>query len=44
MINTCSGALSTVMTENEVDILVDVMLDGFRKVKDSTSSAKSASG
>jgi glutamate-1-semialdehyde 2,1-aminomutase len=33
MINTCSGTLSTVMTEKEVDILTDVMLAGFRKIK-----------
>jgi glutamate-1-semialdehyde 2,1-aminomutase len=33
MINTCSGTLSTVMTEKEVDILVDAMLGGFRKIK-----------
>ncbi len=34
MINTCSGTLSTAMTQKEVDILVDVMLDGFRKIKE----------
>lgn len=34
MINTCSGTLSTVMTEKEVDILTDVMLGGFRKIKE----------
>jgi glutamate-1-semialdehyde 2,1-aminomutase len=33
MINTCSGTLSTVMTEKEVDILVDAMRGGFRKIK-----------
>jgi len=33
MINTCSGTLSTVMTEKEVDTLVEVMLGGFRKIK-----------
>jgi len=33
MINTCSGTLSTVMTEKEVDILVSAMLGGFRKIK-----------
>ncbi len=33
MIGTCSGALSTVMTETEIDILVDAMLQGFRKLK-----------
>jgi glutamate-1-semialdehyde 2,1-aminomutase len=34
LINTCSIALSTVMTEKEVDILADVMLGGFRKIKE----------
>jgi len=33
MINTCSGALSTVMTEQEIDILVEVMMSGFRKIE-----------
>lgn len=33
MINTCSGTLSTVMTEKEIDILTEVMLGGFRKIK-----------
>ena len=33
MINTCSVALSTAMSEEEVDILCSVMLDGFRKLK-----------
>ncbi len=33
MINTCSGALSTPMTEKEIDILSEVMLGGFRKIK-----------
>ncbi len=33
MINTCSGTLSTPMTEKEVDILTEVMLSGFRKLK-----------
>lgn len=33
MINTCSGALSTAMTENEIDTLGEVMLSGFRKIK-----------
>jgi len=32
MINTCSGALSTAMTETEIDRLAEVMLDGFRKI------------
>ena len=34
MINTCSGALSTAMTEKEIAILADVMLGGFRKLKE----------
>ena len=34
MINTCSGVLSTAMTENEIDILAEAMLGGFRKVKE----------
>ena len=34
MINTCSGALSTAMTEKEVDTLGEVMLSGFRKLKE----------
>ncbi|WP_321371838.1 aspartate aminotransferase family protein [uncultured Desulfuromusa sp.] len=34
MINTCSGVLSTAMTDHEIDILADVMLSGFRKVKE----------
>lgn len=33
MINTCSGTLSTVMTEKEIGILVDTILVGFKKVK-----------
>lgn len=33
MINTCSGTLSTAMTEKEVDVLAEVMLSGFRKIK-----------
>jgi glutamate-1-semialdehyde 2,1-aminomutase len=33
MIETGSGALSTAMTEREIDLLADVMLAGFRKVK-----------
>ncbi len=34
MIGTCSAALSTVMTENEIDRLIDTMLGGFRKLKE----------
>jgi glutamate-1-semialdehyde 2,1-aminomutase len=33
LINTGSGALSTAMTEAEIDILAQVMLEGFRKIK-----------
>ena len=33
VINTCSGALSTPMTEKEIDVLGEVMLGGFRKLK-----------
>jgi len=33
MIGTCTGMLSTVMTEREIDILCDVLLAGFRKIK-----------
>jgi glutamate-1-semialdehyde 2,1-aminomutase len=40
MINTCSGTLSTVMTEKEVDILAHVMLGGFRKIKEMLSKDK----
>ena len=34
MINTCSGALSTAMTQKEIDILAESMLGGFRKIKE----------
>jgi glutamate-1-semialdehyde 2,1-aminomutase len=37
LINTCSGALSTVMTRREIDILAEAMLGGFRKIKASMS-------
>ena len=33
MINTCSGTLSTVMTEKEIEILTETLLTGFRKIK-----------
>ncbi len=33
MINTCSAALSTAMTEKEIDRLSDAMLNAFRKLK-----------
>ncbi|MCK5228438.1 MAG: aminotransferase class III-fold pyridoxal phosphate-dependent enzyme, partial [Desulfobulbaceae bacterium] len=38
VINTCSGALSTPMTEKEIDVLGEVMLDGFRKLKKSENT------
>ncbi len=34
LINTCSGALSTAMTESEIDTLGEVLLAGFRKLKE----------
>jgi glutamate-1-semialdehyde 2,1-aminomutase len=34
LINTCSGTLSTPMTEKEIDRLAEVMLGGFRKLKE----------
>jgi len=34
LINTCSGALSTAMTAREIDVLSDVLLAGFRKLKE----------
>ncbi len=37
MINTCSGTLSTAMSRKEIDILSDVMLGGFRKIKQQLS-------
>ena len=33
LINTCSGALSTAMTEREIDTLAEVLLGGFRALK-----------
>jgi glutamate-1-semialdehyde 2,1-aminomutase len=33
LINTCSGALSTAMTEREIDMLCEVLLAGFRHVQ-----------
>jgi len=42
MINTCSGTLSTVMTEKEVDILADVILGGFGKIKELLSKDNNA--
>ena len=35
LINTCSGTLSTAMTEKETDDLAEAMLSGFRKLKKS---------
>ncbi len=34
MINTCSFTLSTIMSDKEIEILADVLLGGFRKIKD----------
>jgi len=34
MINTCSAAMSTVMTMREIDTLSEVILQGFREIKD----------
>jgi glutamate-1-semialdehyde 2,1-aminomutase len=34
LVNTCSGALSTAMTEREVDALAEVLLGGFRTLKE----------
>jgi glutamate-1-semialdehyde 2,1-aminomutase len=33
MINTCSGTLSTVMREKEIEILTETLLTGFQKIK-----------
>ena len=33
MINTCSGTISTVMTEKEIGDLAEAMLGGFREIK-----------
>jgi len=33
MINTCSGTLSTAMTDKEISMFSDVLLDGFHKIK-----------
>ena len=33
LINTCTGALSTAMTEEEIDIASEIFLDSFRKIK-----------
>ena len=33
LFNTCSGALSTVMAEHEIDQLSETLLDGFRVLK-----------
>ena len=32
MINTCTGALSTAMTEKEIDITIEIFLNGFREI------------
>ena len=33
MINTCTGALSTVMMEKEIDMAIEIFLNGFRKIR-----------
>ncbi len=33
MIYSCSATMSTVMTEKEIEVLVEALLDGFRKIK-----------
>ena len=33
LMNTCSGALSTPMTQKHVDMLADALLEGFRKIR-----------
>ena len=33
MINTCSGTLSTAITEKEIEVLTETLLAGFRKIK-----------
>lgn len=42
MINTCSGTLSTAMTGKEIDTLSEVMLGGFRKIKQQLSNSRVA--
>jgi glutamate-1-semialdehyde 2,1-aminomutase len=42
MINTCSGVLSTAMTEKEIDRLVEAMLGGFRKIRELSRQDKIA--
>ncbi len=37
MINTCSFTVSTVMSEKEIDTLSEVILGGFRKLKQDQS-------
>jgi glutamate-1-semialdehyde 2,1-aminomutase len=32
MINTCTATMSTPMTEDDIDALVDAMRDGFEKI------------
>lgn len=33
LMNTCSGALSTAMTQKHIDMLGETLLDGFRKIR-----------
>ncbi len=39
MINTCSAAMSTVMTTQEIDTLSEIILQGFRQIKDEQNRA-----
>jgi glutamate-1-semialdehyde 2,1-aminomutase len=34
LINTCSGTLSTPMTPREIDVLCDILLGAFRKLRE----------
>lgn len=42
LINTCTGVLSTAMTEEEIDIAVEMFLNGFRKIKPLLSTKTAA--
>jgi glutamate-1-semialdehyde 2,1-aminomutase len=42
MINTCSGTISTPMTQKEIDTLAEVMLGGFRKIKELLPNSSAA--
>ncbi len=42
MINTCSGTLSTAMTRKEIDLLSEVLLSGFRLIKQQLTPSSAA--